>query len=50
MLTEEMEFLGPVRVSEVETAQQQIVDVVRRLEDAGQISVHSGDKEEAFVQ
>jgi len=34
-----MEFMGPVRVSDVETAQQRIVDVVRRLEDAGEIVI-----------
>ncbi len=44
-LKEEMEFLGPTRVSDVEAMQQQVVDVVRRLEDAGQIQVssNSGD-------
>jgi flagellar motor switch protein FliG len=39
MLKEEMEYLGPVRVSDVEGMQQQIVDTVRRLEDAGAIVV-----------
>src|SRR5689334_10041531 len=38
-LKEEMEYLGPVRVSDVESMQQQIVDTVRRLEDSGQIQV-----------
>ncbi|MFO0916891.1 MAG: flagellar motor switch protein FliG [Planctomycetaceae bacterium] len=44
-LKEEMEYLGPVRVSDVEAMQQQVVDAVRRLEDAGQIQVsnNSGD-------
>jgi flagellar motor switch protein FliG len=44
-LKEEMEFLGPTRVSDVEAMQQQVVDVVRRLEDAGQIQVstNAGD-------
>lgn len=42
MLKEEMEYLGPVRVSDVEAMQQQIVDVVRRLEDAGTITIASG--------
>ncbi len=44
-LKEEMEYLGPVRVSDVETMQQQIVDTVRRLEDSGQIQVASGNGE-----
>ncbi|MEC9374339.1 MAG: flagellar motor switch protein FliG, partial [Planctomycetota bacterium] len=37
LIKEEMEYMGPVRVSDVEGAQQRIVDVVRRLEDAGEI-------------
>jgi flagellar motor switch protein FliG len=50
ILREEMEYLGSVRLSEVEAVQQQIVDVVRRLEDAGEISVHAGSEEEQFIQ
>jgi flagellar motor switch protein FliG len=42
-LEEEMGYLGPVRVSDVESVQQQIVDTVRRLEEAGTITVASGD-------
>jgi flagellar motor switch protein FliG len=49
MLKEEMEYLGPTRLSEVESVQQQIVDVVRRLEDAGEISTHSDDDSEQFI-
>lgn len=49
LLAEEMNYLGPVRLSDVESMQQQIVDVVRRLEDAGEITVSSGDKEEEFI-
>lgn len=50
LLKEEIEYLGAVRVSEVEAVQQQIVDVVRRLEDAGEVTVASGDEAEEFVQ
>jgi flagellar motor switch protein FliG len=50
MLREEMEYLGPVRLSEVEAMQQQIVDVVRRLEDAGDVSVQASEEEEQFIQ
>jgi len=39
LIREEMEYMGPVRVSDVEAAQQRVVDVVRRLEDAGEIIV-----------
>ncbi|NOX54388.1 MAG: flagellar motor switch protein FliG [Planctomycetes bacterium] len=46
LLKEEMEYLGPVRVSDVEAAQQQIVDTVRRLEDAGEIVIAAGGEEE----
>lgn len=45
MLQEEIQYLGPVRVSDVEAAQQSIVDTVRRLEDAGEIVVAAGDAE-----
>ena len=37
LIKEEMEYMGPVRLSDVEAAQQRIVDNVRRLEDAGEI-------------
>lgn len=50
LLSEEMEYLGPVRLSSVEQAQQQIVDVVRRLEDAGEISINSDEADEQFIQ
>ena len=39
LIREEMEYMGPVRVSDVESAQQRIVDIVRRLEDAGEIII-----------
>ncbi len=39
MVQEEMEFMGPVRVADVEAAQQRIVDVVRRLEESGEIII-----------
>jgi flagellar motor switch protein FliG len=51
MLQEEMEFLGPMRSSDVERVQQEIVDIVRKLEDAGEVTVHSGKGgEERFIQ
>jgi flagellar motor switch protein FliG len=46
LLKEEMEYLGPVKVSDVEAMQQQIVDAVRRLEDAGEIEVSAGEAEQ----
>lgn len=45
-LREEMEYLGTVKLSDVEAMQQQIVDVIRRLEDSGEIQVATGDGEQ----
>lgn len=47
LIKEEMEYMGPVRVSDVEAAQQRVVDVVRRLEEAGELIIHGkgGDQE-----
>jgi flagellar motor switch protein FliG len=41
-LTEEMEFLGPVRLSDVEAAQTEIVKVARALEETGEIVIAGG--------
>ncbi len=46
LIKEDMEYMGPVRLGDVEAAQQRIVDVVRRLEDAGEIIIAGrGDKD-----
>ncbi len=47
LIAEDMQYMGPVRVSDVEQAQQKIVDVVRRLEDSGEIIIagRGGEKE-----
>ena len=46
MLKEDMEFMGPVRLKDVEEAQQKIVSVIRRLEDSGELVIaRSGDDE-----
>lgn len=50
LLLEEMEYLGPVRASNVEQVQQQIVDIIRRLEDAGEITIHGAEEEERFIE
>ncbi len=50
MVKEEMEFLGPMRLSDVEAAQQRIVEAVRNLEEEGQIVVSGrGGKEDVIV-
>ncbi len=48
-ITEEMEFLGPMRLSEVEEVQLRIVQQCRQLEDQGQIVITRGDASEEFV-
>lgn len=47
LIKEDMQYMGPVRVSDVEAAQQRIVDIVRRLEDSGDIIIsgRGGDAE-----
>jgi len=50
MLREEMEMRGSVRLSEVEAVQQQIVDIIRRLEDAGEITTHADEDTEEMIQ
>lgn len=42
-MREEIALLGPVRLKDVEAAQDSIIQVVRRLEDEGQISLDNGD-------
>ncbi|WP_027338688.1 flagellar motor switch protein FliG [Halonatronum saccharophilum] len=49
MLKEDIEFLGPVRISDVEEAQQKIVNEIRKLEDAGEIIVNRGGEDEVVV-
>ena len=49
MLKEEIELLGPTRMREVGKAQQQIVDVIRTLEENGQIVIARGAKDERLV-
>tara|TARA_B100000929_G_scaffold44323_1_gene31516 strand:- start:630 stop:1022 length:393 start_codon:yes stop_codon:yes gene_type:complete len=46
MLTDDLEALGPVRISEVETAQKEILSVARRLSDSGEIMLGGGGGEE----
>lgn len=49
MLVEDIELLGPVRVRDVEDAQQKIVNAIRKLEDAGEIVISRGGVEETVV-
>ncbi len=49
LIKEEMEFMGPVRLADVEAAQQAIVDVVRRLEEQGELIVEGRGGGEEIV-
>ncbi|WP_088187839.1 flagellar motor switch protein FliG [Desulfosporosinus sp. FKA] len=46
MLREDMEFMGPVRLRDVEEAQQRIVKVIRKLEESGAIVISRGGADE----
>lgn len=48
-LAEDMEFMGPVRLRDVEEAQQKIVNVIRKLEEAGEIIIARGGGDELIV-
>ena len=50
MLREDLEVMGPARLKDVETAQQAIIKVAKKLETEGKIMLSSGKgKEEVFV-
>ena len=49
MIKEDMEFMGPVRMKDVEEAQQKIVAIIRKLEDAGEIVVSRGGGDEIIA-
>jgi flagellar motor switch protein FliG len=49
MIKEDMDFMGPVRMKDVEEAQQKIVNIIRRLEDAGEIVISRGGGDEIIV-
>ncbi len=49
MIKEDMEFMGPVRMKDVEEAQQKIVNIIRKLEDAAEIVISRGGGDEIIV-
>jgi flagellar motor switch protein FliG len=49
MIKEDMEYMGPVRLKDVEEAQQKIVNIIRKLEDAGEIVISRGGGDEIIV-
>ena len=49
MIREDMDFMGPVRMKDVEEAQQKIVNIIRKLEDSGEIVISRGGGDEIVV-
>ena len=49
MLREEIEFMGPVKIRDVEEAQQKVVSIIRVLEDKGEIVISRGKGDEMIV-
>ena len=49
LLSEDMDFMGPIRLRDVEEAQQKIVNIIRKLEDAGEIVIARTGQEELVV-
>ncbi len=49
LIKEDMQFMGPVRVSDVESAQQRVVDIVRRLEESGEVVIQGRGGESELV-
>ncbi|MBO5487635.1 MAG: flagellar motor switch protein FliG, partial [Eubacterium sp.] len=49
MIREDMEYMGPVRVKDVEDAQQKIVNIIRKLEDSAEIVISRGGGDEIIV-
>lgn len=49
MIEEDLEYMGPKRVKEIEEAQQNIVNIIRKLEDAGEIVISRGAGDEVIV-
>jgi flagellar motor switch protein FliG len=49
LLKEDMEFMGPIRLKDVEEAQQKIVNIIRKLEEAGEIVVARAGEDELVV-
>lgn len=48
-LLEEIDILGPVRLSQVEEAQQLVIQTIRELEEQGQITIHRGGDDDLVV-
>ncbi len=49
MIREDMEYMGPIRMKDVEEAQQKIVNIIRKLEDSSEIIISRGGGDEIVV-
>ena len=49
MIQEDMEFMGPVRLKDLEEAQQKIVNIIRKLEDSAEIVISRGGGDDIIV-
>ena len=49
MIKEDMDFMGPARMQDVEEAQQKIVAIIRKLEDSAEIVISRGGGDEVIV-
>ncbi|MFM8439005.1 MAG: FliG C-terminal domain-containing protein, partial [Candidatus Kapaibacterium sp.] len=49
VIKEDLEFMGPVKLKDVEAAQLRIVDTIKRLEEKEEISISGRGREDVFV-
>lgn len=49
MIQEDLEYMGPKRMKEIEDAQQRIVNIIRKLEEAGEVVISRGSGDEIVV-
>jgi len=50
MIREDMDYMGPVRLKNVEEAQQKILDIIRRLQEEGKIFISRGSDEDKLIE
>jgi flagellar motor switch protein FliG len=49
MLRDEIQYMGPIRLREVEEAQQKIVQIIRRLDETGEIIIARGGEDAILI-
>jgi len=49
MLKEDMEFMGPVRLRDVESAQENVIRIIRKLEETGEITIARGGGQDELI-